>query len=106
MIDEIKISIKGQEYLIKKSFRSLLLFEELSGKGIDDMKESLTDLMLLFYCIIKANNKEIFKYTLDEFIDVIDEETAEKPLDKFNEYLLGQTKSEKPRKNKKKVVKK
>lgn len=103
MLDEIKISIKEKDYIVKKSFRSLMLFEELSGRGIDDMKESLTDLMLLFYCILKANNKETFIYTLDEFIDVLDEETSEKPLDKFNDYLIKQAE---PIKGKKKIKKK
>jgi hypothetical protein len=103
MLDEIKIKIKGQEFIVKKSFRSLLLFEELSGKGIDQLKETLTDLMLLFYCILKANNKDTFNYTLDEFISAIDE-AEEKPLDKFNEYLVGQAKGQVD--DKKKVAKK
>lgn len=105
MLNEAKIKLKEKEYTISKSFRSLMLFEELSGKSIDKMKESITDLMLLLYCMLKVTNKETFKYTLDEFIDVVDEVTEkgdEKPMDDFNNFLLKEATPE----NKKKVVKK
>ena len=46
--------------------------------------------MLLFYCILKANNREIFQYSFDEFIDVIDEYPDN--VEVFNNYLLGEAK--------------
>jgi len=88
MIDSITIKLKEQDYIVKKSFRALMLFEENSGRGIDEMKETVNDLLLLFWCMLKANNKQTFHYTFDEFIDVIDE--SPDSIEIFNNYLLQQ----------------
>lgn len=72
MNKEIKIKIGGVDYLIKYSFRALMYFEEMADKKIDEYKENVSDLLMMFYSIIKANNKTIFNYTFDEFLDQID----------------------------------
>jgi len=90
MLDSIIIKIQDREYIVKKSYRSLMLFEEMSGRNIDEMKDSVNDLMLLFYCILKANNRDIFQYSFDEFIDVIDEHPDS--VEVFNKYLLDEAK--------------
>lgn len=82
---EIKIKIGEKEYKIRQSFRALLLFEELSGKDVSDIKDSVTDILKLFYCILKANNKDTFNYTFDEFIDLIDENYES--VDVFSKFL-------------------
>lgn len=88
MVESITIKIKEQDYIVKKSFRALMLFEEKSGRGIEQMKETVNDLLLLFWCMLKANNKETFKYSFDEFIDVCDE--SPESIEVFNTYLLQQ----------------
>jgi hypothetical protein len=88
MLDKITISIAGADYTIKKSYRSLMLFESKSGRSIDQMKESVNDLLLLFWCILTANNRETFKYTFDEFVDVLDEHPES--VDMFNNFLMGE----------------
>jgi hypothetical protein len=84
MIKETTIKIGDKDYLIKKSYRSLLEFEEQTGKGINDMKESLKDLFTLFYCIVISNNKTDF--TFDDFIDLIDKN--QDAMDNFNQFLI------------------
>jgi len=87
-MDSITIKIKDVEYIIKKSYRSLMLFEEKSGRGIDQMKDNVQDLLLLFWCILKANNKTTFLYSFDEFIDVLDDEPDS--VEVFNSFLIDQ----------------
>ncbi len=85
-MEMITLKISGVPYTIKKTFRSLLLFEQMTNKSINDSSENLTDIIVLFYCIVKASNKN-FEKTYDEFIDLIDE----KPeiLSEFSKYLLS-----------------
>ena len=90
MLEEIKIKINGIEYTVKKSYRALMLFEEMAGKNLDALKDSVSDLILLFYCILKANNRDNFQYTFDEFIDVIDENPYS--VEVFSNYLTEEAK--------------
>lgn len=100
MLDGISIKINETEYVVKKSYRSLLLFEETTGRGVDQIKENVSDLMTLFWCILKANNKDTFKFTFDEFIDLLDEYPD--TVEVFNNYLLDEAKKVKPASPKKK----
>jgi hypothetical protein len=84
MLKETKIQIAGIDYLVKKSYRSMLMFEELTKKSISEMQTSLSDLLMLFYCVIKTNNTVDFTY--DQFIDILDVDLD--AVDKFNQYLL------------------
>jgi hypothetical protein len=85
MTKETQITISGNEYRIKKTYRSLLLFEELTGKGITEMQQSLKDLLQLFYCIVQANNT--IDFTFSEFVQMIDDEPQ--VMDVFNDYLVN-----------------
>lgn len=87
-MNKIKITIDGVEYTIKQSFRSLMLFEEMTGKNISKMDESIADILKLFYCILKGNNMETFMYSFDAFVDVIDEKPE--TLVVFTDYLQAQ----------------
>jgi hypothetical protein len=82
---EIKIKIENNEYVVKQSFRSLMLFEEMTGKNANQLTDNLTDLMTLFYCILQAGNKDIFKFSFDQFIDLID--NNQDTIQVFNDYL-------------------
>jgi hypothetical protein len=90
MLDQIKVKINGEEYVIKKSFRALMLFEETTGRNVDQLKETVSDLMLLFFCILKANNREKFLYNFEEFLDSIDEHPD--TVEVFNDFLLTEAK--------------
>jgi hypothetical protein len=102
MLKETTIKIAGHDYLIKKSYRSMLLFEEQTKKPISEMQKSLYDMLMLFYCIVKANNVIDFDYL--KFVDILD--TDINAVDKFNQYLIDSaTILEEEPKVKKKVIK-
>lgn len=99
-MEETIIKINEVEYKIKKSTRALLLFEELTGKSVYEVSENLTNLTKLFYCYVKACNRDIFKFTLDEFIDLIDDSADS--IEIFNKYLIESAEKETPGNPKKK----
>lgn len=89
MSEIIKIKLGEKEYVVKKSMRALLLFEELTGKPMSKIDDSLNNTITLFYCILKVANKD-FNYTFDEFIDLIDENIDS--INVFTEYLQSEAK--------------
>lgn len=101
-MEQLTIYINQELFIIKQSFRALLMFEELSKKNISQMNESIADVLLLFYCMLKAGNKDLFKYSYDEFIDVVDANPD--TLTVFTKYLESQAPEEVT--TKKKVAKK
>lgn len=98
-MEEIKIKINDVEYILRNSTRALLKFEELTGKSVLLINENYTDTITLFYSMLYGANKNTFKYGLDEFIDVLDDN--EGSIEVFNNYLISQA----PVENKKKVKK-
>ena len=99
-MEGIRIKFGEKEFLVKPSFRSLMLFEEITGKNSSEIRENVTDTVTMFYCMVKASNKE-FTLTLEEFIDLVD--TYTDTLDVFVEYLKSQAQ---PQEGKKKVQRK
>jgi len=98
-MEKITIKINELEYIIKQSFRALMLFEEMTEKTVNEMTESVADILKLFYCILKGNNLTTFKYSFDEFLDTIDEQPE--VFTQFTEYLQEQAKGQKPEVQKK-----
>jgi hypothetical protein len=84
MIESITIKLSEKEYLVKRNWKSLIMFEEMTKKSIDDIKGSVKDLIMLFYSILKANNKD-FTLSIDEFIDILDEN--EDAVESFTSYI-------------------
>jgi wyosine [tRNA(Phe)-imidazoG37] synthetase (radical SAM superfamily) len=80
-----KITLKGTEYVVKQSFRALIKFEEMTKKSVNEMSTSIADLITLLYCVLAANNRETFKFTYDEFVDIIDE--SPDTINQFSKYL-------------------
>ena len=65
------IFIKGKEYNLKYTIRSLFLFEQITKKSFKI--ETLLDNYIFFYCLILANNKDN-PIDWDDFIDALDED--------------------------------
>lgn len=102
---ESTIKFNGTELVLKQSFRSLMQFETMTGKYATEVNQSIGDLTKLLYCMLSANNKDAFKYTYDEFIDLLD--TNESVINDFGAYLVEQGKQAQAQSEvKKKVVKK
>lgn len=95
---QVPVTISGQTilsattttevYYLKKSYRGLMLFEEMTGKNMDEMKESVSDILTLFYCLLKASNREKYVKTFDEFLNDIDE--SPDSVEVFTTYLKGE----------------
>lgn len=96
-----KIQFNGEELILKQSFRSLMLFEEMTGRSAYEVGVSVSDSMKLFYCMLKAANKDVYTQSFDAFLDTIDENPA--LLTEFNAFLTEDTKPATP--GKKKVIK-
>lgn len=98
-MNEITIKIGGVDYKIKQSFRSLMLFENLTGKPVGEAVDSVNTIMMMFYCIIKANNKN-FEFDFEQFVDLIDDNSES--IEVFTEFLQNQVPAQAQQQAKKK----
>lgn len=81
-----------------------MLFEEMTSKTVNQMNESVADILKLFYCILKGNNVSVWNYTFEEFLDIVDEQPE--VFTQFTEYLEEQAKGQPAAEQKKTPVKK
>ena len=81
---ETIIVIKDVEYKIKKSFGVLMEFERLTKLNSLNLEYNLNNTIMLFYATLKFNNKN-FKYSVEDFIALIDED--ENILMQYIDYL-------------------
>jgi len=65
------ITIKGKQYNLKYTIRSLFIFEQITKKSFKI--ESLLDNYIFFYSIILANNKDCV-LEWDDYIDAMDDD--------------------------------
>lgn len=82
---QLTITINGKELSVKQSFRSLMEFEKMTGRNAYEFNPGVTDSLTIFYCILKAANRETFDYSFDDFLGLLDENP--KALEDFNEYV-------------------
>ena len=68
-----KINIAGVEYILRFDFRTLMTFEEVTGRLSTEMTKCVRDVLLLYYCAFKAANPETFNYSFDSFVDLLNE---------------------------------
>lgn len=66
----MKINIKDKELNLKYSFRSMMIYEKITGVSFNP--RGITEIIVYFYSTILASDKDI-ALTLDEFVDWIDE---------------------------------
>ena len=70
-IEAREVKVGPNTFKVKLTNRAMIEFENLSGTTVSDFKGT-EQLIQFFYCTAKAGDKE-FKYTYDEFLDVVDE---------------------------------
>lgn len=87
MNTKIKLRLGSEEFFIGQSFRSLMEFEKMTGKNSFSADASITDSLTVMYCMLKASNIGVFKYTFDEFLDILDENPD--AIVDFNTYLTS-----------------
>jgi uncharacterized radical SAM superfamily Fe-S cluster-containing enzyme len=82
--------INNVEYIVRKTNKALIDFERMMGKSVAKIDDTYTDNMTLFYCFLKAANKDTFKFTFDEFLYMLDEnEENIKVFNGFTETLAS-----------------
>lgn len=79
------IKIHDREIKLKYSFRSILLYENITGKSFNPV--TTTDTLIFMYSVIMASDKEI-SFTFDEFMDMIDDNP--KLVVEFSEFIASE----------------
>lgn len=67
----MEITINGNTYTPKYSFRSMLIFEQIMGKSFNPT--TLNDVVVFFYSCLLANKAEVI---YDDFLDAVDEDPS------------------------------
>jgi len=96
------IKIADKEFVLRNSNRSLLKFEETTGRSVMDMNPNFSDILTLFWCVLYGANRLTFNYEFEDFLDVLDED--ETLVEQFTSYLHNKKEEVKDTKVKKKVV--
>lgn len=66
----MKITLNNKEIELKYSFRSMMMYENITGKSLEP--KGLTDILTFFYCVVLASSKD-YSLEFDKFIDWVDE---------------------------------
>jgi hypothetical protein len=99
----MKIQFKDEEITLKRTLRSLIMFENITSKPFSIT--STTDVLTYFYAIVLCSGDNI-DMGFDEFIDLLDEQPT--LMDDFQKWLIAsdeQTKALSKKKSKKETVK-
>lgn len=83
------VKLNSKKYKIKLKLRGFMLFEEMANKSVNEITNRLPDMLKLFYCTVKANNRDEFDMTFDEFIDALEDNPQE--LNIFTELYNSST---------------
>jgi hypothetical protein len=78
----MKINIKGKEIELKNTFRSMIIYEKVAGKTFNP--EGITEILLYFYSVIMASDKDC-QLEFDDLLDMVDENP--KLITDFSEWL-------------------
>lgn len=102
-MEELKIKIENVDYTLKNSTRALMKFEEITKRSVTELNENFTDTIALFYSMLYGANKNTFKYSYEEFIDILDDNQNQ--IEVFSNFLIDQAKDKvvEPKKKVKKV---
>jgi hypothetical protein len=66
----MKININGRDITLKYSFRSMMIYEKITGETFNP--KGLSEILIYFYSTVLASDKEC-NITFDDFIDYTDE---------------------------------
>lgn len=66
----MKVTIKDKEIELKYSIRSMLMYENITGKSFNP--ETLTDVITFMYCVFVSSSND-YSLKFDDFINELDE---------------------------------
>jgi len=68
------IKIEGVDYKVKRTMRSIMMFEQITGRSVSEISDKIGDILTFYFCILKACNKQTMaNVDFDAFVDLIDE---------------------------------
>lgn len=76
------LKIKDKEIELKYSFRGFFIFENIMGRSFQP--NTTTDILVFFYSVIMASDKEL-DFPFDEFLDMVDDQPE--LIVKFSEFI-------------------
>lgn len=79
----MKIQFKDEEITLKRTFRSLLLFENITNSTF--APKTITDIITYLYCCVLASKPGI-ELGFNEFIDLLDDQPT--LLEDFQKWIL------------------
>ena len=80
----MKLTIKGKEIELKNTFRSMIIYEKITGESFTP--KGMTEIITYFYSVVLASEKNL-ELGFEEFIDMLDED--KELLAQFNEWILN-----------------
>ena len=66
----MEIKIKDKIITLKLSLRSLLAYENITGKNFNP--QNFSDMLVFFYAVVITSSKD-YSLTFDDFVDYLDE---------------------------------
>lgn len=97
----MEIIINGKPIELKRTFRSLIVYEQAMGKAFNP--KTVTESIMYFYCVIIASDSSL-ELSYDEFLDWLDANPT--ALNEFTDWLIKQSEIEAKLTKKKSVRKK
>lgn len=79
----MKITIKDKEIELKYTMRSMLMYENITGKTF--MPNTLTDIVTYMYCVVLSSTKD-YSLSFDDFLDYIDGNVD--VMNEFSQWLI------------------
>lgn len=83
------ITINEKTVTLKKTFRSVIAYEQAMGKSFNP--QTLTETIMYFYCTVIASDQSL-EITFDEFLAYLDENPT--AIKDFTDWLIKQTEIE------------
>lgn len=90
------LKINNEDLELIYSFRSSIYFEQISNHALDFNNFTSNDLLTLFYCTVIASLQKKKKpiISLDDFMDVIDDNGGDKCIYEFSKWYIKTMKAQ------------
>lgn len=79
----MKIEFDGREITLKRTLRSLMMFENITSRSFTI--GTTTDVLTYFYAVVLCSDKDV-DLTFEKFIDILDEQPT--LLEEFQKWLI------------------
>ncbi len=79
----MKVNINNTEIELKQSFRSHIIYEQITGEAFQP--KGLTEIITFLYCVVMASAPS-FELEFDTFVDWLDEHPA--TIGEFSQWMV------------------